>query len=391
MSFTAETFGESLSHFVRSIDIVDTSTKDDVLNLIAGYLEDEFGIKFFTMYMESSIDQKVGLIPTDWYRGGDRASFTIQDHKGSYRGQVSLAYDRGISLWIVSSDGGALSLAALYKNLLPNAESAEIPKYIKRTEHEIMTSIIRPVHEDNRIYGVINFESEQYIEYSPAIAEEFKKISNSISTLFLLSKIYQTQRRNTKHEINYLSELKNNREGLLHLEKPRVFIASSSRAEDDVMSLILEVLDEYDRRKVKIVYWKTISESGLITQQILKEIRSCQYGICYLSEPVSKPIADKVTADKVTADKVTADKAIAYQDNSNVLIEAGMLSALPHEANFDNWIPIREEASGPLPFDFVSNRTLLVPRLKTNALNAEKFKVDLRSRLENCSVFSDLK
>lgn len=70
MSLTIETFGESLSHFVRSIDIVDTSTKDDVLNLIAGYLEDEFGIKFFTMYMESSIDQKVGLIPTDWYRGG---------------------------------------------------------------------------------------------------------------------------------------------------------------------------------------------------------------------------------------------------------------------------------------------------------------------------------
>ncbi len=370
MSFTAKTFGESLSHFVRSIDIVDTSTKDDVLGLIASYLEDEFAIKFFTLYMESSIDQKVGLIPTDWYRGGNRASFTIQDHKGSYRGQVSLAYDRGVSLWVVSSDQGALRLATLYENLLPNAEAAEIPKYIKRTEHEIMTSIIRPVEEDNRIYGVVNFESERYLEYSPAIAEELKKISISISTLFLLNKTFQNQRRNTKQEINYLLELKNNRDSLLHLTKPRVFIASSSRAEDDVMSLIQEVLDEYDQ-KVDIVFWKRISESGLITQQILKEISSCQYGICYLSEPAAEG----------------ADHP--YQDNSNVLIEAGMLSALSREASFDNWIPIREEDSGPLPFDFANNRVLLVPRLKKSTLNAEKFKVDLRSRLENCPLLSD--
>lgn len=242
MSFTTKTFGESLSHFVRSIDIVDTSTKDDVLNLIAGYLEDEFGIKFFTMYMESSIDQKVGLIPTDWYRGGDRASFTIKDEKGSYRGQVSLAYDRGTSLWIVSNDRGPLRLAELYENRLPNAESNQIPKYIKRTDHEIFTSIIRPVKEDNRIYGVVNFESERHLDYSPAINEELKKISGSISTLFLLNRTFRNQRRNTKAEINYLSELKNDRDRLLHLSKPRVFVASSNRAEDDVMSLIQEVL-----------------------------------------------------------------------------------------------------------------------------------------------------
>lgn len=134
------------------------------------------------------------------------------------------------------------------------------------------------------------------------------------------------------------------------------------------MSLIQEVLDEYDE-KVDIVYWKKISESGLITQQILKEISSCQYGICYLSEPA-------------------ADGDYGYQDNSNVLIEAGMLSALPREASFDNWIPIREEDSGSLPFDFANNRVLIVPRLKKHTLNAEKFKVELRSRLEHCPALS---
>lgn len=365
------TFGESLSHFVRSIDIVDSSTKNDVLALIEGYLKDELDIRFFTFYVEGFIDEKVGLVPTDWHRGGDTASFTIKDSEGLYQGQLPLAYDKKTALWILSPDREKLKHSEKYVDLFGNAKSADIPKYVQRTDHEIMTSIIRPIKDGSRIYGVVNFESASYLEYSSAIAKELRKISESISTLFLLNKAHENQRRNTKKEIGYLSDLRNDRDGLLHLSKPKVFIASPNAADEEVISVIQEVLDEY-QDIVDVVFWRDISESGLITHQILKEIKSSQYGICYLSEPAEDGAKH------------------SYQDNDNVLIEAGMLSAMSHSADFDNWIPVREQDSSPLPFDFVSTRTLMVPRLtKNNELNVDGFKVALRKALKGWLVPAD--
>ena len=365
MSLRKSTFGESLSHFVRSIDIVDTSTKNRLLGLIEEYLRDELDIRFFTFYVESSIDQKVGLVPTDWYRGGDRASFTIRDEEGSYRGQVSLAYDQAVPLWVVASDKSVLRLAEDYLDLSSHVNNSDIPKYIKRTDYEILTSIIRPVKDDKRIYGVVNFESTKDLDYSRAAVDELIEISESISTLFLLNKAYESQKRNTEREIEYLSKLSNNRDNRRRIAKPKVFIASSSKAEDDVLSSILEVLHRYDEM-IDIVYWQDISESGMITKQILKEIRSCQYGVCYLSEPTEK------------------ESEHLYRYNDNVLIEAGMLSAMSHENDFDNWIPIREKDSGPLPFDFANTRTITVPRFKKeNALNQQSFELEFEKSFLN--------
>ncbi|MEL6814235.1 MAG: TIR domain-containing protein [Cyanobacteria bacterium J06598_3] len=358
------TFGESLSHFVRSIDIVDSSTKNDVLSLIEDYLKDELDIRFFTFYVEGFINQKVGLVPTDWHRGGDTASFTIRDNEGRYQGQLPLAYDRKIALWVVSPNREKLKSCDTYIDLFSNAESIDIPQYVQRTDHEILTSIIRPIKDGSRTYGVVNFESVSYLEYSAEIAKELRKISQSISTLFLLNKAHENQKQNTRKEIEYLGKLKNDRDSLMHLSKPKIFIASPGLADKEVIAVIREVLDEYNEI-IDVVFWKDISDSGLITHQILKEIRSSQYGICYLSEPAEDGANH------------------SYQDNDNVLIEAGMLSAMSHTADFDNWIPVREQDSSPLPFDFVNTRTLMVPRLtKNNELNVEGFRVALRKSLK---------
>lgn len=364
-----ETFGKSLSHFVKSVDIVDSATRESVLDLIEKYLRETLDICYFTFYVESSINRKVGLRPTNWCTGdSDRNAFSILDVEGLYQGQAAFAYVEKKSLWIVSPQGTALSNAESYECLFGNADSCNIPAYVKRTEQEIFTSIIIPAVENGRTYGVFNFESKIPLEYSPIIDEEMRELARSISTLFILHRAYENQRQNTKSEINYLTELNYNRADLLPLTKPKVFIASSTRAEEDVMTSVLTVLNDY-KDKIETVYWKDITKAGPVTQQIFNEIRNCQYGICYLSEPTQKGAEYR------------------YQDNGNVLIEAGMLSALSYGNDFDRWLPIREPSSGPMPFDFANARTLFVPRRKNNTLEVKKFRAELRAILESFPDF----
>ena len=372
MSSIKRTFAESLSHFVRSIDIVDDSTKESVLSVICGYLEDELDIRYFTLYVEAPIDRERGLNPTEWSRGGNVCSFTIKDDSQNYRGQVPLAYDRDISLWIVNADKGTLKSASRYVDLSEKADSDEIPNYVKNTEYEIYTSIIRPTRDGSRIYGVVNFESTRYLPYSRTIETELRKISELISTLYILNKAYKNQRQNTAKEIEYLRELKNEKSFFSRLEKPTIFIASSNHAEDDVISAIKEILQEYEKEFLA-VHWKDISDSGIVTQQIVKEIENCRYGICYLSEPVDLEQGLSSESDK---------PQYRYRDNPNVLIEAGMLSASSHGATFDRWIPVREEDSAPLPFDFMGNRTVVVSR-SDQKLSTEKLRVELRKTIDS--------
>lgn len=364
-TFGRGTFGNHLSHFVRTVDIVDPETKDNILSLIEKYLSEELGIKFFTLYVESMVNDKPGLRTTDWFRGGQRSSFSIKNNDGSYNGQVSLAYDKSVSLWIVNPQMQQLSLSSEYVDLWSKFTEEDIPKYIKRTENPILTSIIRPIRDDFRCFGVINFESVRYLEFSDSVVEELKVISNSINILYSLNKSYENQQNNTKQEIRYLSELKNSRGALLKVSKPKIFLASSDKAEDDIMGVIKEVLDEY-ASKIDLLFWKDISKNGIITQQLLREITTCQYGICYFSE------------------RTNNDSTILYKDNENVLIESGMLSAISQYSDFENWIPIREKSSPKIPFDISTNRILIVPRNESNnKLNVEKFRLNLVSKLQN--------
>ncbi|MEM9948022.1 MAG: hypothetical protein AAF810_18445 [Cyanobacteria bacterium P01_D01_bin.36] len=59
-----------------------------------------------------------------------------------------------------------------------------------------------------------------------------------------------------------------------------------------------------------------------------------------------------------------------------------MLSARSNKAEFDGWLPIREKESDILPFDFLMNRTLIVPRLDKNVLNTEKFEMALQATID---------
>ena len=63
-----------------------------------------------------------------------------------------------------------------------------------------------------------------------------------------------------------------------------MFVASSSRADEQVMNVILKVLGEFDD-KFDVNYWKAESGSGNIAQQVRLAIAEAAFGVCYISEP----------------------------------------------------------------------------------------------------------
>ncbi|MFK7997924.1 MAG: hypothetical protein AB8B87_27620 [Granulosicoccus sp.] len=105
---------------------------------------------------------------------------------------------------------------------------------------------------------------------------------------------------------------------------------------------------------------------------MVKAISRSQYGICYLSEPSEN---DSDDIDK-----------LRYVDNANVLIEAGMLYALRSSqfAATIAWIPIREsdENTNSIPFDFVVERMIQVPRAENGELVLKEFDQRLTSGID---------
>jgi len=130
------------------------------------------------------------------------------------------------------------------------------------------------------------------------------------------------------------------------------------------------VLNEYSS-KLDVTDWSQMAGQGNISAQIAKEITESRFGLCYLSQPVQGP----------------SQGAPRYEDNPNVIFEAGMLHARTSVNADDNsgqptgWIPVREQDSPPAPFDFAGDRILVVPRAG-GQVNELEFQAQLRRRIE---------
>lgn len=153
--------------------------------------------------------------------------------------------------------------------------------------------------------------------------------------------------------------------------QPSIFLAASGRADPDVVHSIREVLEERADGRLKLVVWNEMDESGPISTHIVNEISRARFGVCYLSESVQNP----------------APRGKRYQDNRNVLFEAGMLEALriDEDAPLVGWVPIREsvELAGDPPFDIANLRMVFVPRAKRGrAVKKTELKRTLASQLD---------
>lgn len=367
-------FTDYLHHFALSVDIVNEETLEELRNII-----DKFLTKLQFDFYEVQIDGMLAggkepslttvLTKGNYWTNGNHSTNPITKNDGSYIGHTGYAYGEKKSLWVTGKEGKPLAKAEEFIDSWSNL-GKELPPYWDYSSiKHIKTEIIMPLLRSNKIcFGIINIESKKLLPYSQYTSNELHKLQEAISRVLSLEQTNKLQFSGTKKALERISYTLE-KQMISPLQKPRIFFAYSSSADNKIVGIIREVLDKYAER-LDIVSWGEGSETGNINFQLLKDISTCQYGVCYFSEPSGK----------------------TFKDNANVLFEAGMLHALTNEPDKKpiGWIPIRESSSPKPPFDFAAERTITVKRVKkdnTRIVNESKLKSELCNRIENLVLF----
>jgi hypothetical protein len=353
-----KTFASMLEHFTLSVDLIDEDNFGDIMRLIHEFTNAALGVQSVSV-----------LIATPELKGGE--GLVREDGKlllpikrnNQYTDVRALSYDQQIPLWVVNESQEPLSQSDDLQDLM--SEITNLPPYTDppNLAGKIKLSVVIPLKISHaKVFGVISFDSDKYEAMTEMAKKELKMVADSVSKLYRIREYYKNQHIRTNKAIKQLKSRTFEEKLSEFLKKPHIFLASSGAANDDVIATIKEVIDEYSD-KIDLVYWKDINKLGNINEQILKAISGCKYGICYFSEDVGQD---------------------TFSDNYNVTFEAGMLQALTN-AKVDNapeaWIPIREEISGEIPFDFAAERFIHIPRDSQNKLILESFRNQLRERI----------
>ena len=360
MPKSVRTFGDHLRQFTRSVDIVDEQTVDAVRDLIYTYVSNELDAAYFSLAYEQQVDDRPGL-RTVWSSANQQHATTIRNAAGDYTSQISVSFDQCKPLWVVDPKGGSLRQADSYVDLW--SEVPDLPRYQTPINRDMKTSIIVPLIHWSRVLGVIYLESTAYLEIADVTKDELTLLADAVAILLELRQANRAQITGTREAVNELSVTLRNTK-FPRLTKPQLFVAFSGRADDDVVGVIQQILDEFSDA-LRVVQWNGIEESGSITLGLIEEIARSRFGICYLSEP------DEGAGNE-------------YSDNPNVLFEAGMLHSLTNSpiATPTGWVPIRERRAPKIPFDFASERILIITRSNDGRLAEETFRADLRKRVE---------
>jgi len=354
------TFGDYLRHFARSIDIVDERTIEEVRDLVYTYVRDELEAAYFSLACEQVVDGRIGL-RTVWSTANEEHATTIRTPAGDYSGQISVSFGERKPLWIVNPEQKSLRHSGEYVDLWSG--TPDLPNYEAPVDRDMRTSIIMPLVHWSRVLGVIYLESTSYLEITEVAKDELLLLADAVAILFELRQTNRAQVAGTRAALSELKAILNN-VSFPRLAKPQVFVAFSNRAADEVVGIIEQVLGEFSD-VLRATQWNRIEESGSITLRLIEEITRSRFGICYFSEPA-------------------LDSKGEFEDNPNVLFEAGMLHSLTNSpvSTPTAWIPIREARSPRIPFDFASERILVIERDEQGEIMEERFRAQLRTRVK---------
>lgn len=356
-------FGERIYQFVLSSDIIDQETFYDLLKLIEAYVADEFKVVYFCMLVENTVNNQPGL-QTIWSTRDERLAYSV-DKENGYAAHSAYAFGENKPIWVVGNSKQPLQQEEKYKELWSGSE--DLPQYNSSLQVEIYTSVMHPLTIGGRPVGIVEFATAEYVEPTPTTLEEARLLAAVIARAYQLYEVRQAQRENTRQALRMLEESRQ-RESWTRLSLPQIFVAypGTERLEgkvetshEEIIDTLRTVVDEF-KDKLRIVFWEDITEAGSISAQVIGEITGSDFGIAYFSEPV---------------------KDGAFQDNPNVLFEAGMMQAFSNATGtlFKGWIPIREKESTTIPFDISNERILWVDRTDEGALDPEAFAANLRS------------
>jgi hypothetical protein len=361
-----ETFGHRLKQFALAVDIVDQDTFKHVWELVLRYVSLELELAYWALLIEGKVNRNPGLQAREC-SNENRPSFSLKTAEGCYNGLAAYAFAEAKPLWIVSPDKQPLTPDTPLRDDWSSMKS--LPHFDQSAEVGIRTMILIPLRWNGRTFGVLDLQSSQYYELTNIATVELELLADTLSELLVLSDTNQTQRAHTLQAIDMLGTILRE-ESWPPLTKPQIFVASSDRADEAVMGTIHSVLHDFKDR-LRSHYWKESSNSGNINWDILKQVKASRFGLCYFSEPAED-----------------AQSEFRYQDNANVVFEAGMFQSLTNPAATDHptgWIPVREShpLSPPPPFDFAQQRMVIVERLTDNQPNLDKLRADLKARIEN--------
>ena len=361
MSDTVKTFAELLRQFALSVDIVGEGTFNRVREYVVQYMKTELEAAYFGLMTRSVIDGQPGL-QTTW-SSADQGSATTIRTGDRYTRQVSVAFDLKRPLWVVSKDGTPLrdvpdptGYVDLWSGTL------DLPMYAPPVDQPMRTSIMLPLVRVGRPLGVLYLESTAYVEATPVGQKELEMLAEAIATLIQLRDANKVQVEGTDQAVGQLGRFLGTAK-FPRLTKPNLFLASAKEADEGVLAIIMQVLDDFSS-KVSVFDWRDINEAGAITTQIADRIVRSRYGICYFSQPAPPGSGHK------------------YADNPNVIFEAGMLHALVNapDAPPSGWVPVREGDSPEAPFDFADQRIERVPR-DEGQVDEEKLRTQIQRRL----------
>ena len=359
-------FGYRIYEFVLSIDIMDQETFFDLLNVIKAYVNKHLDVADFSVLSEAPVNDGKGL-QTLWSTRDEEPSYTVVDKEDGYASPIAYSFGKNIPLWIVSEDKSPLWKADHIKNMWPDGEN--VPTNRNRYYEKVCTSVIHPLWKKGQPIGVVEFAAKKYFEPTPASLKESERLADIISKAYQMFDVRKTQRENTKRAIQLLEEALE-KESWRRLDLPQMFVAypgverhtkEASTEQETVIATIKNVINNFND-SLTPVYWDEITEPGNITDQVIREICNSEFGLCYFSEPIEEG---------------------SFQDNANVLFEAGMMQALRESpgALFKDWIPVRENKAPDIPFDIAAERMLIIDR-ENGKFNKEAFAEALEERMK---------
>ncbi len=367
MRSTVNTFAGQLRHFAKSVDIVDDQIFDRVRELIYKYVKNELGAAYFELMREEPIDRDAGL-KMFWSSADKDHYWRVYQGDEYYSNLVTRSFGQDEPLWVVGQHKEPLRQAEELQDEWSHNEN--LASYEQMADEEIRTLVVLPLRR-KRLLGVYYFECRSYIGITDVAKTELQLLAEAVA---ILLELYEVNRSLSNMTYSAIFELNERLEAAKFpkLTRPHFFLAFPNKADRTVTTVILEVLNQFSDR-IEFTDWSRMSESGNINAQIAKEITRSRFGICYFSEP----------------NEISEDPNIKYVDNANVVFEAGMLhgrTAVSYSGNGGEpagWIPMREAASPSAPFDFATERTLIIPRYEKGGVNEDRLRSALAERITN--------
>jgi hypothetical protein len=356
---TQANFVENLEQFALSIDIVDETTKRELNNVLSTFFKAQ-GVTYFEVSVDGKRAGKQPALGSIW-TNGEEVTWPIEE------GYATYAYTHSMPLWVTATSRGPLKSAAVGEYQDQWSGATDLPPFWDfAKEKDIRTSIAVPLLADFKTIGLLVLEFEEFYESSENAKRDLRRIANSLGEILQAYRLGSRQRVNSGVAVKNLGASATATPHWKLVEKPGLFVAFSDRGDQQVVGCIKNVLGlEKYASFFDVKKWDEVTETGNVNQQILRDLSNSAFGILYLSE------------------KADAGSDVGYTDNPNVVFEAGILHGQNDPMKSPTrWLPIREEDSPPMPFDFGNERMIIVPRGVDRALNVQSFEARLSNFLD---------